>query len=74
LAGDETDVKASAINNRGILHHEIQDEDKAFADWSHVIETDTNSDERVHVRSTIGPTFSRDEERTRMRFVTDRKS
>lgn len=45
LAGGESDIKASAINNRGILHAEMRDEDKAFADFSDVIDAATSSDE-----------------------------
>ena len=44
-AGAGTDTEAAAINNRGILHHEVQDEAKAFADWSDVIAKDGISNE-----------------------------
>ncbi len=43
--GRGTDVEAGALNNRGILHHHVQDEDKAFADWSDVISKNEVSDE-----------------------------
>lgn len=36
-AGPGTETEAAAINNRGILHHILKDEDKAFRDWSAVI-------------------------------------
>ena len=36
-AGSGTDIEAAVINNRGILHDEVQNEDRAFADWSDVI-------------------------------------
>lgn len=44
-AGVGSEIEAAAINNRGILHHQIQDEDNAFADWSDVISKDGVSDE-----------------------------
>jgi tetratricopeptide (TPR) repeat protein len=37
VADSGTETEAAAINNRGILHHEVQDEDRAFRDWSEVI-------------------------------------
>lgn len=44
-AGAGTEVEAAAINNRGILHHLVRDEDQAFADWSEVIAREGISDE-----------------------------
>lgn len=44
-AGPGTEVEAAAINNRGILYHEVQDEDMAFRDWSAVIAKGGISDE-----------------------------
>lgn len=37
LAGADSAIGAAAINNRGILHNEVKDEDRAFSDWSEVI-------------------------------------
>jgi len=47
LAPNETDIRAAAINNRGILYHMVQDEENAFTDWTHVINTQGNSDEAI---------------------------
>jgi tetratricopeptide (TPR) repeat protein len=44
-AGVGSEIEAAAINNRGILHHEVRDEDNAFSDWSDVIAKDGVSDE-----------------------------
>ncbi len=45
LAGATSEIGVAAINNRGILHHCMQDEDKAFADWNEVIAKTGISDE-----------------------------
>lgn len=45
LAGVGIDIEAGAINNRGILHQLIKDEDRAFDDWSDVISKGGISDE-----------------------------
>lgn len=37
-AGAETEIAVAAINNRGILFSEIEDEVRALTDWSHVIQ------------------------------------
>ena len=44
-AGTGTEIEAAAINARGILHHEIQEEDKAFSDFGDVIAKPEISDE-----------------------------
>ncbi len=44
-AGSGTEIEAAAINNRGILHNTVRDEDRAFRDWSNVIAKGGISDE-----------------------------
>jgi tetratricopeptide (TPR) repeat protein len=44
-AGPGSEIEAAAINNRGILHHRVEDEDNAFADWTNVISKDGISEE-----------------------------
>lgn len=44
-AGTGTEVEVAAINNRGILHNIVRDEDRAFADWSEVIAREGIPDE-----------------------------
>jgi tetratricopeptide (TPR) repeat protein len=44
-AGAGSDMEASAINNRGILHSQMADAEKAFNDWTDVIESKGVSDE-----------------------------
>ncbi|HVV48972.1 MAG TPA: hypothetical protein VHO06_04885 [Polyangia bacterium] len=45
LARGASDIVAAAVNNRGIVYHLIENEDKAFADWSDVISASMISDE-----------------------------
>jgi tetratricopeptide (TPR) repeat protein len=45
LAGSGSEIAVAAVNNRGILHHEIQNEERALADWNDVVATDGVSDE-----------------------------
>lgn len=44
-AGEQSEMAASAVNNRGILHNAAMKEDAAFDDWTAVIEQATVSDE-----------------------------
>jgi tetratricopeptide (TPR) repeat protein len=44
-AGSGSDMEASAINNRGILHAQMREADKAFQNWTDVIESKGASDE-----------------------------
>jgi tetratricopeptide (TPR) repeat protein len=43
--GAGSDMEASAINNRGIVHNQMKDSDLAFKDWSLVIKNKKASDE-----------------------------
>jgi tetratricopeptide (TPR) repeat protein len=45
LAEPDSEIAASAINNRGILRDEAEDEESAWADWSKVIAMRQASDE-----------------------------
>jgi tetratricopeptide (TPR) repeat protein len=45
LAEPDSEIAASAINNRGILRNDTEDEESAFADWSKVIAMNQASDE-----------------------------
>lgn len=44
-AGAGSDMEASAINNRGIIHSQMKDAENAFKDWTKVIESAGASDE-----------------------------
>lgn len=44
-AGPDSEIGAAAINNRGILNHQAENEARAFEDWSNVISRGDVSDE-----------------------------
>ena len=44
-AGAGSDMEASAINNRGIIHSQMKNAENAFEDWSEVIKNKGASDE-----------------------------
>jgi tetratricopeptide (TPR) repeat protein len=44
-AGAGSDMEASAINNRGIIHSKKKETEKAFEDWTKVIQNNAASDE-----------------------------